>query len=74
MDNVLLGFQGIHCLVYLYDIRIIIYSTNLLEHIVKLKKIFDGLRQTNLKVTLDKCEFLKKGSPILRSQYHKKRS
>lgn len=61
MDNVLRGLrglQGIHCLVYLDDI--IIYSTSLQEHIVKLRKIFDRLRQTNLKVTLDKCEFLKK--------------
>lgn len=58
MDNVLRGLQGIHCLVYLDDI--IIYSASLQEHVDKLRKIFDRLRETNLKVTLDKCEFLRK--------------
>lgn len=58
MDNVLRGLQGIHCLVYLDDI--IIYSCSLEEHLDKLRKIFDRLRETNLKVTLDKCEFLRK--------------
>lgn len=58
MDNVLRGLQGIHCLVYLDDI--IVFSGSIQEHIEKLRKIFDRLRQTNLKVTLDKCEFLKK--------------
>lgn len=58
MDNVLRGLQGIHCLVYLDDI--IIYSNSIQEHIEKLRKVFDRLRQTNFKVTLDKCEFLRK--------------
>lgn len=58
MDNVLRGLQGIHCLVYLDDI--IVYSNSLPEHIEKLRKVFDRLRKTNLKVTLDKCEFLRK--------------
>lgn len=58
MDNVLRGLQGIHCLVYLDDI--IIYSNSLQEHIEKLRKVFDRLRQNNLKMTLDKCEFLRK--------------
>lgn len=58
MDNVLRGLQGIHCLVYLDDI--IIYSSSLQEHIEKLRKVFDRLRTTNLKVTLDKCEFFRK--------------
>lgn len=58
MDNILRGLQGIHCLVYLDDI--IVYSSSLQEHVDKLRKIFERLRETNLKVTLDKCEFLRK--------------
>lgn len=58
MDSVLRGLQGIHCLVYLDDI--IVYSSSLQEHVDKLRKIFDRLRESNLKVTLDKCEFLRK--------------
>lgn len=58
MDNVLRGLQGIHCLVYLDDI--IVYSASLQEHIEKLRLVFDRLRATNLKVTLDKCEFFRK--------------
>lgn len=58
MDNVLRGLQGIHCLVYLDDI--LIYSSNLSDHIMKLRTVFDRLRQTNLKIQLDKSEFLRK--------------
>lgn len=58
MDNVLRGLQGIHCLVYLDDI--IVYSSSLQEHVDKLRIIFNRLREMNLKVTLDKCEFLRK--------------
>lgn len=58
IDNVLRGLQGIHCLVYLDDI--IIYSSSLQEHIAKLRTVFDRLRKTNLKVQLDKSEFLRK--------------
>lgn len=58
MDNVLRGLQGIHCMVYLDDI--IVYSSSLQEHIDKLRLVFDRLRQTNFKVTLDKSEFLRK--------------
>lgn len=58
MDNILRGLQGIHCLVYLDDI--IIFSASLQDHIQKLRTVFDRLRQTNLKVQLDKSEFLRK--------------
>lgn len=58
MDNILRGLQGLHCLVYMDDI--IIYSTSMQEHIRDLKSIFDRLRQANLKVQLDKSEFLRK--------------
>ncbi|CAH2087564.1 unnamed protein product [Euphydryas editha] len=58
MDNVLRGLQGLHCMVYLDDV--IVFSTSLDEHIHKLRTVFDRLRQTNLKVQLDKSEFLRK--------------
>lgn len=58
MDNVLRGLQGLHSLVYMDDI--IIYSTSIEEHIKDLRSIFDRLRKANLKVQLDKSEFLRK--------------
>lgn len=58
MDNILRGLQGHHCLVYMDDM--IIYSSSLQEHIKDLRAIFDRLRQTNLKIQLDKSEFLRK--------------
>ena len=58
MDSILRGLQGIHCMVYLDDV--IIFSASLDEHIQKLRTIFDRLRQTNLKIQLDKSEFLRK--------------
>lgn len=58
MDNVLKGLQGKICLVYMDDI--IIYSTSLQEHLVNLTKVFQRLRDTNLKIQIDKSEFLKK--------------
>lgn len=56
MDNVLRGLQNETCLVYLDDI--IIFSTSLQEHIERLRSIFDRLRKSNLKLQLDKSEFL----------------
>lgn len=58
MDNVLRGLHGLHCMVYLDDI--IIFSNSLDEHINKLRAIFDRVRETNLKIQLDKSEFLRK--------------
>lgn len=58
MDNVLRELQGTICLVYMDDI--IIYSTSLNEHISNLRKVFSRLRTANLKVQLDKSEFLHK--------------
>lgn len=57
MDNVLKGLINKICFVYIDDI--IIFSTSLQEHIVNVKKVFQRLREHNLKVQLDKCEFLK---------------
>lgn len=58
MDSILRGIQNETCLVYLDDI--IIFSTSLQEHITRLKEVFSRLRDANLKLQLDKCEFLRK--------------
>lgn len=58
INNVLRGLHGMHCLVYLDDV--IIFSNNLTEHMYKLKKVFERFRVNNLKVQLDKSEFLRK--------------
>lgn len=58
MDNVLGELQGKVCLCYMDDI--IIFSTSLQEHIDNLKKVFTKLQNANLKVQLDKSEFLHK--------------
>ena len=58
MNHILRGLTAEVCLVYLDDI--IIYSTSLQEHIEKLRKVFNRLRESNMKITLNKCEFLQK--------------
>jgi hypothetical protein len=58
MDRVLIGIQGIKCFVYLDDI--FIYADNLDHHKVKLRDVFGRLRQHNLKLQPDKCEFVRK--------------
>lgn len=56
MNNVLRGFQNEICYVYLDDI--IVFSSSLQEHVERLRKIFERIRQSNLKIQLDKSEFL----------------
>lgn len=63
MNEVLKDFVGKICYVYLDDI--IVFSTSLEEHINSLKKIFEQLQRVNLKVSLNKCDFLKKESEFL---------
>lgn len=58
MDNVLKELIGKKCLVYLDDI--IIFSTSLQEHLESIKLVFEKLRQSNFKIQMDKCEFMKK--------------
>lgn len=58
MDNVLRDLIGKCCLVYMDDI--IVFSTSLQEHMENLNKIFQALQNVNLKIQLDKSEFLKK--------------
>lgn len=58
INNILTGLQGEICLVYLDDI--IIYSSDLQDHLIRLDKVFQRLRNHNLKIQPDKCEFLRK--------------
>lgn len=58
MNNILKDLIPNSCLVYLDDI--LVYSTSLQEHLVKLKQVFQRLREHNFKIQLDKSEFLKK--------------
>lgn len=63
MDHLLRDLQGKICLVYMDDI--IIFSTSLQEHISNLKLVFSKLRDSNLKIQLDKSEFFKKNVEFL---------
>lgn len=56
MDNILRQYLHKFCFVYMDDV--VIFSKSLQEHTVHLKLIFKKLREYNLKVQLDKSEFL----------------
>jgi transposase InsO family protein len=58
MDHVLKDLIGVCCLVYMDDI--IIFSSSLQEHLINLSRVLKALEKVNLKVQLDKSEFLKK--------------
>jgi len=58
MDQILSGLQGNDMFVYLDDI--VIYAASLTEHRIKFHKFAERLRQANLKLQPDKCEFLRK--------------
>lgn len=57
IDDVLRDYIGICCYVYIDDV--IIFSNNKEEHLHHLQKIFAKLVEANLKVNLNKTEFLK---------------
>ena len=57
MNYALAGLLGIYCFVYLDDI--IIFSENLEEHILKLRRVFEQLSKYHVQLEPDKCEFLK---------------
>lgn len=58
MDCILREFLGKCCLVYMDDI--IVFSSSLEEHKKDLMKILNRLKEANLKIQLDKCEFFRK--------------
>ena len=57
MNNIFIGLLGTRCFVHLDDV--IIFGETLQEHNGRLREVFDKLRQFNLKIERDKCEFLK---------------
>jgi len=58
MNSVLTGIQKLKRLVYLDDI--VIYGPNLKKHNKRLIQVLDRLREHNLKLQPDKCEFLRR--------------
>lgn len=58
MNSALSGLQGIRCFVYLDDV--VCYSHDLDTHIINLKSIFQRMRDFNLKLQPEKCEFLRR--------------
>jgi len=58
MDQVLSGLQGAELFVYMDDI--VIYASSLREHDVKIQKLMNRLRNANLLLQPDKCEFLRR--------------
>jgi hypothetical protein len=63
MNSILQGLIGNICYVYLDDI--IVVGTSLENHIENLNRVFERLISNNLKIQLDKCEFLKKETEFL---------
>lgn len=63
MNNILSDFIGSICFVYLDDI--IIVGSSLETHLENVSKVLERLSKFNLKVQIDKCEFLKNKRNIL---------
>lgn len=57
LDDILREHIGKICYVYIDDI--IVFSEDVERHFQNLETIFETLQQSNLRVQLDKCEFLK---------------
>ena len=57
MNTILMGSIGLRCLVYLDDI--IIFGETLQEHHYRLQQVFQKLREHDIQLEPDKCEFLK---------------
>ena len=57
MDTLLKGMHGTEVFVYLEDI--VVYADSLDEHDKKARSLFDRLRDANLKLQPDKCNFLR---------------
>ena len=64
MNVVLSGLTGSHCFVFLDDI--VVYAKSLADHDAKLRQVFNRLRESNLKLKPEKCEFLRKEVSYLR--------
>ena len=57
MNNGLKGLIGNGCFVYIDDITV--YGNTIKEHNDNLKKLFQRLRQVNLKLKPSKCKYLR---------------
>jgi hypothetical protein len=57
MNYIMSGIQGVRALTYLDDI--IVYGRTVQEHNDRLVEVFDRLREHNLKLHVDKCEFFR---------------
>lgn len=58
MNSVMTGLNGISCFVYLDDL--VIYAKDIEDHEIKLNRVFERLREFNLKLQPEKCIFLRK--------------
>jgi hypothetical protein len=63
MNVVLSGLTGSRFFVFLDDT--VVYARSLAEHDSKLREVFDRLRENNLKLKPEKCEFLRNGVSYL---------
>lgn len=68
MNHVLAGFIGLICFVYLDDI--IVIGPNLETHLDNLNQVLKRLASFNLKIQVDKCEFLKRETEFLGHSHH----
>jgi len=57
MDSVLVGLQGNEVFVYLDDI--VVYARSLEEHKIKIEKLMQRLKEANLQLQPEKCQFLR---------------
>jgi len=58
MNIVLSGLTRSRCFVFLDDT--VVYARSLAEHDIKLRKVFDRIRENRLKLKPERCEFLRK--------------
>jgi len=70
MDHVLARLQGAELFVYLDDI--VLYASSLREHEIKFERLAARLRNANLKLQPDKCEFLRKEVTYISWPYYRR--
>lgn len=58
MDNVLKDYIGKCCFVYMNDV--VIFFKSLRDHLIHIENIFSKFREYNLKIQMDKSEFVRK--------------
>lgn len=63
INSVLREYINQICVVYLDDI--LIFSSSLKEHVISVQKVLDKLREHNLKIQINKCNFFAKETEYL---------